>query len=307
MDRPLPRPAATWPCRRHALALGAACLLAALRAACAGEPLDTVEMPFALETEHFRLLTDVSREWLAGRAHELELFRAGLTKQLPFPEPARLRTPRVVLFAARADYEGLVEGGYPAYRGRSAFYVFRFGVDEENDPTRWSWWLTTWRRPEDAQTRRELYHELTHVLLNYHLRRPPPWLDEGLAEYFETAEEDAPGRLAVGGINRTDLPPLREAIAAAKVISVRSLVGIDAQLVGGWTNMNYNQAWSLVHFLRHGRGGALRPAFDAFLRAAQAGEPYGAAFERHVLAAAAGAGGWNALHLEWQEYVKGLE
>ena len=45
--------------------------------------------------------------------------------------------------------------------------------------------MVLWRNKSDRKMLRILYHEASHAILRRQLRRCPPWLDEGLAEFFE--------------------------------------------------------------------------------------------------------------------------
>lgn len=269
------------------------------------EDLDRAGLGLRQDTAHFRLATDVSRAWLEARAQELEAFRAELPRALPFRGAFAIRPPQVCLFATEEGFSRVVARSYPEYRGHTAFYIFRYDDGDEANPARWNWWVATWKRTDDGGTRRELFHELTHIYVNYYLKLPPLWLDEGLAEYFETAEPLRSGGVEVTGMNRVDLGPLQAAIGRGALVPLKTLVALGPRDLPRWTDLHYNEAWSFVHFLRHGRGGAYRATFDAFLLDVAGGKPYDDAFAARILAGI-GRGGWLALQQEWLEYAKGL-
>ena len=112
----------------------------------------------------------------------------------------------------------------------------------------------------------DLRHETTHALLNASLPYVPLWLDEGLAEYFESVpttdgQRPHPHR---GSAKRTAF--------WGRVPSVESLEAIeDLSAMGG---REYQKSWSWVHFLLHG-GEDTRAVMIRFLQELQAHSPPG--------------------------------
>lgn len=110
---------------------------------------------------------------------------------------------------------------------------------------------------------RRVFHEYAHFLINENLGRShvPPWLNEGLAEYFETAEIENDRSAALGGWRDEHLLLLRanklipfEAFFEADYYSLRRQGNHGASLF-------YAQAWALTHYLMRGSdGGAARSA-----------------------------------------------
>jgi TonB family protein len=97
-----------------------------------------------------------------------------------------------------------------------------------------------------------VYHEITHYFLNRALVYRPAWLNEGLAEYFATANIDenevylgelSPERLQL--LRTASLLPLGEFFA----VDQKSRYYNERQKA----NVFYAQAWAFVHFLLHGR------------------------------------------------------
>ncbi len=97
-----------------------------------------------------------------------------------------------------------------------------------------------------------VYHEITHYFLSRSLVYRPAWLNEGLAEYFATADIDenevylgelSPERLQV--LRNERLLPLKEFFA----VDQNSTYYNERQKA----NVFYAQAWAFTHFLMHGR------------------------------------------------------
>jgi hypothetical protein len=112
------------------------------------------------------------------------------------------------------------------------------------------------RDPEE--TRDTLFHEGNHLLtylIDTHFRYPT-WLNEGMAEYYGTAEIDANGRFRVGDLQYGRIVSLRTDRANNAFLHLRP----DVLLVGqdDYGYRQYAYGWSFVHFLmqspRYARG-----------------------------------------------------
>lgn len=157
--------------------------------------------------------------------------------------------------------------------------------------------------------RGSMFHEAAHALLHATSTRArntpgaiPAWLDEGLAEYlaYSLSGDAEPGRarfqtslsakrwfeLHAGAKDRYDL---------GRVLSLSSgdyTASVEADL-------KYAQSYTLVHYLLHGDGGALRPRFLAFVRGAYQGQGSPTHFKKALGGdVAALERGWHAWALE---------
>lgn len=117
---------------------------------------------------------------------------------------------------------------------------------------------TTWH-----VVQHEGFHQFAHAVIRGEL---PPWVNEGIAEYF--GESLFTGDAFVTGI----VPPwrlkrLQEEINAGRLKSVKQMMLLSG---GAWNAQmkieNYDQAWSMVHFLAHGENGRYQDAFVNFMR-----------------------------------------
>lgn len=102
----------------------------------------------------------------------------------------------------------------------------------------------------DAGIRNELVvHELTHDLNHRYLADLPPWLEEGLATYYQTLQL-RDGHAVVGLRPRMDARYWR---GVAILPSMQELVGMSQeQLVGLQARRGYFAAWKLTHLLANG-------------------------------------------------------
>jgi hypothetical protein len=101
-----------------------------------------------------------------------------------------------------------------------------------------------------TQALRSSFHEISHLVTAGHLGRTPPWLTEGLAEYFETMQvKDQtgaiyPNQAHINLLKKTPLPSLKEYLSIDR-----------PEWHGAERDRNYAIAWSLINFLLQGAPG----------------------------------------------------
>ncbi|MEL7045399.1 MAG: hypothetical protein AAGL66_10315 [Pseudomonadota bacterium] len=173
------------------------------------------------------------------------------------------------------NVEGSTATGFYRIRSHEAFVLF----DE------------THRRSAAATA----LHELSHLHTAWHLGPTPAWLNEGLAEYFETLRPGPPPAyvrsrshlellLSDGPVPLTDL----------LLFSRREFAREDAQ-------RRYASAWSLTTFLLEHRAG--REVFRALLRDAYANRCESGA-ELRLDALLTYPGGLESLEAAWGRWIK---
>src|SRR5215475_10061554 len=113
-----------------------------------------------------------------------------------------------------------------------------------------------------------VYHELTHYFLTRRLRSHPTWLNEGLAEYFSTAEirED---EISLGAVSLDRLQLLK----TNRMLSLKEFFGVDSTSPhyneSSKASLFYAQAWAFMHYMMHGEHAA---RFRQYLAALQKGD-----------------------------------
>ena len=166
---------------------------------------------------------------LAGQhrlVRDLDALRTDVSQELGLPvsdEPVHL-----YLFENTARYDAFVARHYPAFPARRAFFV-------ETDTT-----LSVFAAWQD-RIAEDLRHETTHGYIHAVVPAVPLWLDEGVAEFFETPQVDhglhrghvahLAGRM-LEGTWRPDMERL-EAVASA----------------GDMSQDHYAEAWCWVHWM----------------------------------------------------------
>ena len=155
-------------------------LVASGLVACAGtfqSPAAGGDPWFVASSEHFRVHTDVSAENARDAAWRYEHMYESF-KEVAFPsaeQPAGVTD--VVIFANQREYQEL------APRFSDGYFERRGGPDYDPHPT-----IVMSLGASDERVEAMFQHELTHRFVAFHFPGAPTWLNEGLAEFYETAD-----------------------------------------------------------------------------------------------------------------------
>jgi hypothetical protein len=163
---------------------------------------------------------------------ELAELRAQVYKDLELPSTQTL--VHVYLFEDREKYERFMRAKYPDLPKRRAFFVAQPRVGGTEDLLVYTFW--------GDRVREDLRHELTHALLHGVLKDVPLWLDEGIAEYFETPPDDH-------GINQQHLKQIRFGSNGVFKPNLAHLEQLSQ--VQQMTPVEYREAWAWVHLMLH--------------------------------------------------------
>ena len=195
-----------------------------------------------VHSRHFTVLTAGSPHTAQLWANDLERFRAGLEEIMPV-DPARLAPVVMVIFPNERAFRPykMLQNGKPAEIGgffSSADGVNAIGLAIDVDP---------------LETRRLIFHEATHWYFSARDERPPPWLEEGIAEVFSTFLADA-DHFMVGDsivdhvrfLRSGTLLPLEQLLGTA-----RADIDYHEQ---DRTGRFYAESWLFVHWAMFGDG-----------------------------------------------------
>ncbi len=227
------------------------------------------------ELREARLRIDLMAEEYARRTRS---FAGTINRKLP-----------VYMFTKRDDY--VAAGGSPNSVGvytHDKLLVWA-GPDASG---------MTWRTMQH-----EGFHQFAHSVIGGNI---PPWVDEGLAEYFGDALFTGDGYVT-GGIPPMRLAYLRHLMKEEQLVPARRLLTLEREIwnthVTSGSNQagpNYQQAWSMVYFLAHAENGRYREAFDRFIREVSTGQQWDTVWMRVF-------GGDPAdFEQRWREYWIGL-
>ena len=180
---------------------------------------------YTLENEHLVVQSDVK----LTRNHELlknlDRLREEILSTLDLPVQ---KQPVVVyLFGDENRYAQYLQTRYPRLPPRRAYFV---GTSKELAV------YTFW----GERIQEDMRHEFTHGVLHATLKDVPLWLDEGLAEYFEVANQPV-------GMNREYAMNLAAGIASGWKPDLDRLESLET--VDQMQKADYQESWAWVHFM----------------------------------------------------------
>ena len=183
---------------------------------------------FEVDIGQLQIRSDVDIDAGDPALEELKQLRSEIVDRLDLPPPRR---PVVVhLFSDERRYQQYMESAHPGLPPRRAFFI---GTPTELAVfAHWS--------PNVVE---DLRHEYTHGILHASLRTVPLWLDEGLAEYFETRTIDSQRR------HPTHVSRLGVALQNGWQPDLRRLEQLEN--VDEMQRADYQEAWAWIHFLLH--------------------------------------------------------
>ncbi|HEX8195343.1 MAG TPA: tetratricopeptide repeat protein [Pyrinomonadaceae bacterium] len=222
-----------------------------------------------VRSQNFELTGNASENRIRAVARNLEQFREFFRQQFPQLNLNSSLPLRVVVFDSPESYSafqplrsnGSVDTAAAGYfqSGLEANYIV-FPVNEKT-----------------ALAPGTVYHEYVHFVVHNNLQRAdiPPWLNEGLAEYFQTfrAEND---RFVLGEAQ----PALLKLLESETLIPFETFFKTDRFALQNQGNHGrtvfYAQSWALAHYFQTG---ARHAEFNKFFSLLLAGESVSDAFK----------------------------
>jgi hypothetical protein len=205
-------------------------LLAISTAGCRAFPTREIT---SLPNEHF-LQADVFRISSSSPipeadplARELVELRATVQATLHLTGP--IRPIDIYVFDNRARYERFIETNYPNLPRRRAFFMAK-----DHRAVVYAF--------KDDKLIEDLRHEACHALLHSAAGAVPLWLDEGLAEYFESPAE-------TGGLHPRHVGALQESLRQGWRPSLTRLESLTQ--LPQMSARDYREAWAWVYWLIH--------------------------------------------------------
>jgi Flp pilus assembly protein TadD len=212
-------------------------------AAHADEAVAPLDKWRAMRTPNFQLFGDVGEGDMRRVAGRLEQFREAVGVILPRAR-VTTTTPTVVLvFRSHKSYRPFK----PLYQGKPQDHIAGYFIPGQGINVVA---LTIESRGSDPdEALRIVYHELVHLMVRNSAAGIPPWLNEGLAEYYRTLDITDGGRkVTVGRVEPQHVLTLRE-----EFIPLEQLAAVDhgSPLYNEGTKASvfYAESWALVHYL----------------------------------------------------------
>ncbi len=203
----------------------------------------------AYPTRYYTIHTDLDEDTV--REVSLRLTRMAeeyQTRTQAFTGKIHSRLP-FYLFRDPADYRaaGGPPGSAGVYTGDRLMAVARSGASANP----WS------------IIQHEGWHQFVDAVIGGDI---PVWVNEGMAVYFQVAVFTGDGFLT-GVIPQHRLARVRRRLKAGRFQPLSQMMTLKR---GPWnrqmSSVNYDQAWSMVHFLAHAHNGRFRLRFDDFLQ-----------------------------------------
>ncbi len=254
------------------------------------------------ETEHWELHTDLPEDDVRHVAELLdtvyEAYRSGLS-MLP-----KQRNERMVawVFSKRADYIAAVGGRSGGDTGVVENSGGMFMNQGEGFQVLALWVESSWDRFEGV-AKHEAFHQFAFSRFG---NRLPPWVNEGIAEYFEKASY-LNKQLVIGQVEANDLMRLQRALESGQILRFEDLMKMsqhewNQNIKTATGAIQYTQSWAMIHFLVHAGDGGYAQGFDRFLLSMSEGMGHEEAFQRAF-------GGVDLVTFEraWAQYILQLK
>jgi len=249
-----------------------------------------------LRTAHYEIECDAGGSFTRELARHMEAIYAEYYRRLRDYGGKISKRFKIKVFDSREDYLRLVGA---AYANSGGIYMPRSRTLAS---------FVGGRTQE--QVFRTLYHEGFHQFTDVFLggiQGMPPWVAEGMAQLFEDATLGR-SRFVIGDVPTFRIAVLRKFRGKDKWIPLARLVAMSKR---EWSQnlarapelgaIEYQEAWSVVHFLVYAKEGKYRRALILYLKQMNAGKDSSAAFR------AAFGSNINAFEKRWLEYVDSLE
>ncbi len=236
------------------------------------------------ESKYYILYSDLAAEVVEEAEHRITVmaeeyhqrtkgFAGQITKKLPF-----------YLFKDPADYyaAGGLQGSAGVFNGEKLMAIGNadLGIDV--------WHII----------QHEGFHQFVHAVIGGAI---PIWVNEGLAEYFGEGVYTGDGYV-MGVVPQQRLARIKAWIQSGKTISIKGMMKLQHETWNAQLSLvNYDQAWSMVYFLAHGKGGRYQDEFNKFLKLASRSTNWEEAWNT-----AFGGGATREFERQWKEYWEAM-
>jgi len=226
-------------------------------------------------SKHYRILSDLEPEDTKLYAAHLDLLYEEYSRRLASLPPRAPEIPNVLMFARESDYLAVLRSRYGVNATGSGgmFFITPQGAAlaffTESLP----------RSRVFHVIQHEGFHQFAHSRFVGSL---PPWLNEGLAEYFGEAIV-VEGRVIIGQSSTGPVERIKKAIEQNQTIEFLRMLTMtgdewNANVRAGNAGVQYMQAWSMVQYLSWADNGRYQRAFEGYIQLIHAGSPSDRAF-----------------------------
>jgi tetratricopeptide (TPR) repeat protein len=196
----------------------------------------------SIRSKNFLLVGDADEAQMRVVAEKLEKFREALARVLPgLKFDAAIRT-NVIVFKDPAGYRPF-KPKRPDGSPDDAVAGYFLGGDDVN-------YITLSVAGDKGDPYQTIYHEYVHFVLRTSFGDSiPPWLDEGVAQYYETLKLIDDRNIEIGGVPGNKLVLLKQnALIPFKTFLATDGIALHSQ-GDDPRNMFYAQSWAFIHYL----------------------------------------------------------
>jgi len=226
-------------------------------------------------SRHYRILSDLAPEDTRVYATHLDVIYEEYARRLASLAQRAPEVPFVLMFAKERDYLRVLRDRYAVNATGSGgmFFISPHGAG-----------LAFFT---EGLPRSRVFHVIQHEGFHQYAHSKfadtlPPWLNEGLAEYFGEAIV-LEGKVIVGQASPGPIEAIKKAIEQGATIDFHRMLTMtgeqwNANVQTGNAGVQYMQAWSMVQYLSWADGGRYQRAFEGYLQRIHAGMPSERAF-----------------------------
>lgn len=226
-------------------------------------------------SDHYWIKTDLPRDEARELARHLNRIHEAMHRRLGSLPARRPQHLNVFVFQRYEDY---------LYTLRSRFGINAIGTGGMFFVRPEGGAIAVWigERPRQriySVLQHEAFHQFAYSRFGGDL---PIWVNEGLAMFFGEAVL-VNRTLVIGQSNPRMIESVRNAIEENRTIAFRDMLTMDNQqwaqaILTGSAQVQYHQAWAMVHFLIYGDDGRYVNAFERYLWLMNEGVPSEPAF-----------------------------
>jgi len=260
--------------------VGALAMVAAVAAAAAGQsPTQEAQAWWrnaaTFKTRYYRVRTDLPPDAARMVAGHMDHMCDAYLRMLAAFRISRPSGLEMWLFGSQRSYLTVIADRYDANVKGSQGVCISKG-------TRIT--LASWMTERDPEPMLQvMQHEGFHQFARGAFRSIPPWADEGLAQVFEHGIL-LDGEVLVGEVPVEWLAMLQAAVKMNRLRTFDAFMSMENEewgdhVVGGTAQLNYLQAWGLVHFFLYADNARYQQRFMAFLGQLNRGNSWQGAYQ----------------------------
>ena len=243
----------------------------------------TWKTAYEVKSAHYLVKTNAGKR--VGDRAALAMERLYYTYKERFGIAGRPSRLEVYIFRTQSEFLNYSwKEGVFISRGVLGYYRFSGGKE-----------IVTFYNEGEFNTFAVLFHEGTHQFVDLVCSKPPIWVNEGLAVYFENSVFE--GRQLVTNIPRSRLIQLQGVIKSGDFIPLDQLIATEPWAFG---SLHYAEAWSLIYFFVNADEGRYAKRFDYYFKRLKQGTSNEEAFKK------AFSSDFVGLEKRWKEFVLAL-